>query len=40
MGSVVGEKVMRAAEYALEKKAPLITVSSSGGAGCRKAYSR
>jgi acetyl-CoA carboxylase carboxyl transferase subunit beta len=32
MGSVVGEKVMRAAEYALEKKAPLITVSSSGGA--------
>jgi acetyl-CoA carboxylase carboxyl transferase subunit beta len=32
MGSVVGEKVMRAAESALEKKIPLITVSSSGGA--------
>lgn len=32
MGSVVGEKVMRAAEAALEKKIPLITVSSSGGA--------
>jgi acetyl-CoA carboxylase carboxyl transferase subunit beta len=32
MGSVVGEKVSRAAERALEKKQPLITVSSSGGA--------
>lgn len=32
MGSVVGEKVSRAAEYSLEKKQPLITVSSSGGA--------
>jgi len=32
MGSVVGEKIARAAERALEKKAPLITVSSSGGA--------
>jgi len=32
MGSVVGEKVMRAAELALERKMPLITVSSSGGA--------
>jgi acetyl-CoA carboxylase carboxyl transferase subunit beta len=32
MGSVVGEKVMRAAETALEKKTPLITVASSGGA--------
>jgi acetyl-CoA carboxylase carboxyl transferase subunit beta len=32
MGSVVGEKVMRAAELSLEKKIPLITVSSSGGA--------
>lgn len=32
MGSVVGEKVMRAAEAALEKKLPLITVASSGGA--------
>ncbi len=32
MGSVVGEKVSRAAEMALEKKQPLIIVSSSGGA--------
>lgn len=32
MGSVVGEKVTRAAERAIEKKQPLITVSSSGGA--------
>ena len=32
MGSVVGEKVSRAAERALEKKQPFITVSSSGGA--------
>jgi len=32
MGSVVGEKVMRAAEAALERKIPLITVASSGGA--------
>lgn len=32
MGSVVGEKVMRAAEVALEQKKPLITVASSGGA--------
>jgi acetyl-CoA carboxylase carboxyl transferase subunit beta len=32
MGSVVGEKVSRAAERAMEKKQPLIAVSSSGGA--------
>jgi acetyl-CoA carboxylase carboxyl transferase subunit beta len=32
MGSVVGEKVVRAAEAAAEKKIPLIVVSSSGGA--------
>jgi acetyl-CoA carboxylase carboxyl transferase subunit beta len=32
MGSVVGEKVVRAAEFALETKRPLITVASSGGA--------
>jgi acetyl-CoA carboxylase carboxyl transferase subunit beta len=32
MGSVVGEKVSRAAERALEKRQPLVTVSSSGGA--------
>lgn len=32
MGSVVGEKVLRAAEAALETGKPLITVASSGGA--------
>ena len=32
MGSVVGEKVVRAAEAALELKKPLVTVASSGGA--------
>jgi len=32
MGSVVGEKITRAVERALEKGVPLITVSSSGGA--------
>ena len=32
MGSVVGEKITRAAERALEKKIPFITVSASGGA--------
>ncbi len=32
MGSVVGEKIARAAELALERRIPLITVSSSGGA--------
>jgi acetyl-CoA carboxylase carboxyl transferase subunit beta len=32
MGSVVGEKVVRAAENALERKCPLVTVASSGGA--------
>jgi acetyl-CoA carboxylase carboxyl transferase subunit beta len=32
MGSVVGEKVARAAERALEKKQPMVAVSSSGGA--------
>ncbi|MBI1979797.1 MAG: acetyl-CoA carboxylase carboxyltransferase subunit beta [Elusimicrobia bacterium] len=32
MGSVVGEKVTRAMERSLEKKIPLILVSSSGGA--------
>jgi len=32
MGSVVGEKITRAAERALEKRVPLITVSASGGA--------
>jgi len=32
MGAVVGEKVTRAAEMALEKKQPLVVVSCSGGA--------
>lgn len=32
MGSVVGEKVTRAIEYAARKKYPLITVAASGGA--------
>ena len=32
MGSVVGEKITRAAERALEKEVPLIVVSASGGA--------
>jgi acetyl-CoA carboxylase carboxyl transferase subunit beta len=32
MGSVVGEKLARAAEHAVEKKRPLVVVSASGGA--------
>ena len=32
MGAVVGEKVTRAIELAIEKKLPLIVVSASGGA--------
>jgi acetyl-CoA carboxylase carboxyl transferase subunit beta len=32
MGAVVGEKVTRAAEYALAQRLPLIVVSASGGA--------
>jgi acyl-CoA carboxylase subunit beta len=32
MGAVVGEKVTRAAEYALEARVPLVVVSASGGA--------
>jgi acetyl-CoA carboxylase carboxyl transferase subunit beta len=32
MGSIVGEKITRAAERALDTNVPLITVSSSGGA--------
>jgi acetyl-CoA carboxylase carboxyl transferase subunit beta len=32
MGSVVGEKFVRAAQYALEKRLPLICFSASGGA--------
>lgn len=32
MGSVVGEKIVRAAEYSLQKKIPLLIISKSGGA--------
>lgn len=32
MGSVVGEKIARAAEYALQKKIPFMIISKSGGA--------
>ena len=32
MGAVVGEKVTRAAEYALASRTPLVVVSASGGA--------
>jgi len=32
MGSVVGEKISRAAERALKEKVPLIVISASGGA--------
>jgi acetyl-CoA carboxylase carboxyl transferase beta subunit len=32
MGSVVGEKLCRAAESAIERKVPLVTITASGGA--------
>ncbi|WP_396601897.1 acetyl-CoA carboxylase, carboxyltransferase subunit beta [Algibacter sp. R77976] len=32
MGSVVGEKIARAADYALKNKLPLMVISKSGGA--------
>ncbi|WP_297454400.1 acetyl-CoA carboxylase, carboxyltransferase subunit beta [Persephonella sp.] len=32
MGSVVGAKFVRGAEYAIEKKIPFITITASGGA--------
>ncbi len=32
MGSVVGEKIARAADYALKKKTPFMIISKSGGA--------
>ena len=32
MGSVVGEKISRAADYALKNKIPLMVISKSGGA--------
>ena len=40
MGSVVGEKITRAAELALKKRLPLIVISCSGGARMQEgAYS-
>ena len=32
MGSVVGEKISRATDYAIEKRIPLVIISKSGGA--------
>jgi acetyl-CoA carboxylase carboxyl transferase subunit beta len=37
MGSVVGEKIFRAAKYSLEHKAPLLIITSSGGARMQEA---
>jgi acetyl-CoA carboxylase carboxyl transferase subunit beta len=37
MGSVVGEKIFRAAKYSLENKVPLILISASGGARMQEA---
>jgi len=32
MGSVVGEKIARATDYAIKNKLPLVIISKSGGA--------
>ncbi len=37
MGSVVGEKIARAADYAMQKKIPLMIISKSGGARMQEA---
>jgi len=37
MGSVVGEKILRAAKYALDKKIPLLLICASGGARMQEA---
>lgn len=37
MGSVVGEKIARAADYALKKKIPYLIISKSGGARMQEA---
>lgn len=37
MGSVVGEKIYKAAKYALDKKVPLLIISASGGARMQEA---
>ena len=39
MGSVVGEKIYRAADYALKKKLPFVMISKSGGARMMEAAS-
>ena len=38
MGSVVGEKISRAADIALKEKRPLIILSSSGGARMQESF--
>ncbi len=39
MGSVVGEKIARAMDYAVEHKIPMLMISKSGGgAYARKPY--
>jgi acetyl-CoA carboxylase carboxyl transferase subunit beta len=40
MGSVVGEKITRAIERGLERNIPVIVISTSGGARCKRASSR
>ncbi len=37
MGSVVGEKFYRAADYAFQKKIPLVVISATGGARMQEA---
>ena len=37
MGSVVGEKIMRAMDYAAEHKIPLVVIAKSGGARMQEA---
>jgi acetyl-CoA carboxylase carboxyl transferase subunit beta len=37
MGSVVGEKIVRAADYALKNQIPLMVISKSGGARMQEA---
>lgn len=37
MGSVVGEKIARAADYAIKNKLPLLIISKSGGARMQEA---
>jgi acetyl-CoA carboxylase carboxyl transferase subunit beta len=39
MGSVVGEKISRAADYSLKKRIPLVIISKSGGARMMEAAS-